>query len=267
MKVFDLIKLDKDSILGMLYIDLARPAVKVVGDVLGKVLAYIARPLLVLVSSSEEAKTTTAHNLEKLGEKVLRVPENQRCDINPQIGVPVLERLTYTTSEQIADLFTTLLARASDSRTRGMVHPSFVGIIDSLSSDEALIIKYIKETDFRDIEFCSVRAIKRISGGFKTLLDHVTNIPAHVEKMLFPDNTEAYMSNLLRLGVLYEPQGTPLKDKTEYQKIKDNPKIVEQESTLDTSVYSRLEYKEGYYSITPFGKLFINTVIPDTTNQ
>ena len=85
--------------------------------------------------------------------------------------------------------------------------------------------------------------------------------------MLFPENTGAYMSNLLRLGILYEPQGTPLKDKTEYQKIKDNPKIVEEESTLDTSVYSRLEYKEGYYSITPFGRLFINTVIPDTTNQ
>ena len=266
MKVFDLIKLDKDSILGMLYIDLARPAVKVLGDVLGNVLAYIARHLMLIVSGSEEAKTTTAHNLEKLGEKVLRVPENQRCEINPQIGVPVLERLTYTTSEQIADLFTTLLARASDSSTGGMVHPSFVGIIDSLSSDEALIIQYIKKTDYRDIEFCSVRAIKRASGGFKTLLDHVTNIPSYVD-MLFPENTDSYMSNLLRLGILYEPQGTPLKDKTEYQKIKADPRIVKEESTLDTSVYSRLEYKEGYYSITPFGELFIKTVLPDTTKQ
>lgn len=264
MKVFDLIKLDKDSILGMLYIDLARPAVKVVGDVLGKVLAYLARPLMLIVSGSEEAKTTTAHNIEKLGEKVLLVPENKRCDINPQIGVPVLERLTYTTSEQIADLFTTLLARASDSTTRGMVHPSFVGVIDSLSSDEALIIEYIKKTNYRDIEFCSVQAIKRESGGFETLRDHVTNIPSHV-KMLFPENTGAYMSNLLRLGILYEPQGVPLKDKTEYSKIKAKPEIVKLVSDLDTSLYKGVKYKEGYYSITPFGRLFIKTVIPDAT--
>ena len=250
---------DKESLLEMIYSDVGRPSAQWIGKTIARFFELVDLNVSLL---TENSKNRILKRLKESEIKMGNIPKKNLCEPDPQIASRIIVRFIYLTSEDIAGLFTTLLARASDSRTRGMVHPSFVGIIDSLSSDEALIIEYIKETNYRDIEFCSVQAIKRDSGGFETQLDHVTNIPSHV-KMLFPENTEAYMSNLLRLGILYEPQGVTLKDKTEYSEIKKGPKVVKLESELDTSTYKGIKYIEGFYSITSFGKLFINTVIPD----
>lgn len=254
---------DKKSLLEMIYNDVGRPSAQWLGKTVARFFELVDLGTSLF---TEKSKFRLLKRLKETEIKMKDIPEEHLCEPDPQIASRIIVRFIYLTSEQIADLFTTLLARASDSTTRGMVHPSFVGVIDSLSSDEALIIEYIKETNYRDIEFCSVQAIKRESGGFKTLGDHVTNIPSHVE-LLFPENTEAYMSNLLRLGILYEPQGVTQKDKTEYSKIKEIPKIVELVSDLDTSLYKGVKYKEGYYSITAFGRLFINTVLPDATKK
>ena len=197
---------------------------------------------------------------EAYKKKLNSIPEKERCEVHPQVGTPIVDKLTYTTSEEIADMFTSLLASDSDNRLKQYVHPSFVGIIENLSPDEARIIKYFKGKE--TIEFCSFRGILKSNGGFLTLLDHATNILTDVE-LSYPNNTGAYISNLVRLGFLVEPQGVHLNDKTGYNRIRETYGLEKLRKELVPNEYKSLECKEGYYLVTPFGKLFIKAVFPD----
>lgn len=248
------------SILGQIYSDLASPSVKAIGNALGTVFEYGTNFLLPLKLQNEKAKATFAHNLEAYKKKLNSIPEKERCEVHPQVGTPIVDKLTYTTSEEIADMFTSLLASDSDNRTKQYVHPSFVGIIENLSPDEARIIKYFKGKE--TIEFCSFRGILKSNGGFLTLLDHATNILTDVE-LSYPNNTGAYISNLVRLGFLVEPQGVHLNDKTGYNRIRETYGLEKLRKELVPNEYKSLECKEGYYLVTPFGKLFIKAVFPD----
>ena len=262
MKGSEIIKtiVESPTILGQIYTDLASPSVKALGDALGTVLEYGSSILLPLKLKNEKAKATFAHNLEVYKKKLNSIPEEERCEVHPQVGTPIVDKLTYTSSEEIVDMFTSLLASDSDKRTKQNVHPSFVGIIENLSPDEARIIKYFKGKE--TIEFCSFRGILNSNGGFLTLLDHVTNILSDV-KLMYPNNIGAYVSNLVRLGFLVEPQGVHLNDKTGYNRIRETYGLERMRKEFVPNEFRSLECKEGYYQVTPFGKLFIDAVFPD----
>ena len=93
--------------------------------------------------------------LNEYGEKLEQIPEDKQCEVHPQIGTPIVEKLSYTTNEEIADLFTTLLANASNIDMVNTAHPSFVNMIERMSSDEARLLKYLKGKD--DIQYCSFK--------------------------------------------------------------------------------------------------------------
>lgn len=244
------------SVLSQIYNDLASPSVKAIGNALGTVFEYGTNFLLPLKLKNEKMKATFSHNLDVYQKKLETIPEENRCEVHPQIGTPLVDKLTYTTNEEIAELFTSLLASASDNRTTKFVHPSFVGIIENLSVDEARIIEYLSGKEM--IEFCSIRAYNS-SGGFNTLFDHVTNISSDVS-LLYPENVAASLSNLVRLGFLLEPPGLSHLDKTEYNRIRSSLGFEQLKKELVPSVYKKLECKEGYYRVTPFGWLFISAV-------
>lgn len=113
--------------------------------------------------------------------------------------MPIIERLSYTTTDEIADLFTTLLSCASNKNKSNLAHPSFIGIIEHLSSDEARIIKYLKGKDF--VEYCDIRGKSKDGNGFITLLPKQTLIPKDVF-LEYPQNNQAYLSNLESLGII-----------------------------------------------------------------
>ena len=261
MNASDIIKaiVNAPAVLGQIYSDLASPSVKAIGDALGTVFEYGTSFLLPLKLQNEKMKATFAHNLDSYKKKLESIPEENRCEVHPQIGTPIIDKLTYTTNEEIANLFTSLLASASDNRTVKYAHPAFVDIIENLSVDEARIIEYLKEKEV--VEFCSIRAYSKTNGGFNTLFDHVTNIPKDVA-LLYPENVSASVSNLVRIGFLSEPPGLYRMDKTEYNRIRETYNFENLKTELVPNVFTKIECKEGYYSITPFGKLFINAVYP-----
>jgi hypothetical protein len=57
------------------------------------------------------------------------------------ILLPVLAANSYTTDEDLRDMFATLVAAAMDPETAGLAHPSFADIIRQLTPDEARIVK------------------------------------------------------------------------------------------------------------------------------
>lgn len=259
MNSSDIVNAKKDSLLGQIYTDLASPSVKAIGSALGTVFEYCTSFLLPLKLRNEKTKATFTYNLDEYKRKLESIPEENRCEVHPQVGTPIIDKLTYTTSEEIVDIFTSLLASASDNRTTQFVHPSFVGLIENLSVDEARIIEYLNGKEV--IEFCSFRAYSKSNSGFNTIYDHITNIPSDVD-LIYPNNVGAYLSNLVRLGFLSEPPGLYRMDKSVYNKIRLKYGYEKLKSQLVPSVFKSLECKEGYYLITPFGHLFLNAIYP-----
>ena len=141
------------NILGQVYGDLAQPSVKAVGNALGTVFEFSTSFLLPVKLLNEKFKLNFTKRLNEYKEKLEQVPEEKRCEVHPQIGTPIIEKLSYTTNDEISDMFTTLLANASNVDMVNTAHPSFVNMIERMSPDEARILKYLQGKD--NIQYCN----------------------------------------------------------------------------------------------------------------
>ena len=121
--------LSSPSLLQEVYGDLAKPGVSQVGKSIGTLLGYANNKLGALEESNEAARLVLNSNLEKLRERMASVPEENVVQANPELAVPVLEKMTYVTNSEIRRLYIELLAKATDSRFVEMAHPSFVNMI------------------------------------------------------------------------------------------------------------------------------------------
>lgn len=244
------------QILTTIYGDLAQPSVRKIGTALETVFEFSTSFLLPLKLLNEKFKLNFEKRLNDYKQKLETVPEEELCEVNPQIGTPVIEKLSYTTNDEIADLFTNLLTKASSIKTVNIAHPSFVQLIERLSADEARIIKYLKGKDY--IPCITFRAhMKETGKGFFEILKNGTMIQFKVE-LLFSQNISIYLDNLVSIGVLDIAHGLHKMDNNIYEPILERYKYEEVKgSYLGTNIYSRIEKKKSYYQITDFGKTFI----------
>ena len=122
------------NVLCQFYQDMAQPSVKAMGQALATVFELCPNSLLSLKLWTEKRNLNFAKRLNEYKEKLEQIPEEKRIEVDTQIGTPIVEKLTYTTNDEIADLFTTLLANASNIDTVNRAHPAFVDIISRLST-------------------------------------------------------------------------------------------------------------------------------------
>ena len=256
-QLLDLVK-TTPNILGQIYEDLAQPSVRAVGSALGTVFEFSSSILLPVKLLNEKVKSNFAKNLNDYKKKLEEVPEEKRCEVHPQIGTPIVEKLTYTTNEEIADLFTTLLVNASNIDMVNTAHPSFVNMIERLSPDEAQIIKYLKGRE--DVQYCDFRGMAKVGEGYNTMGEHLTLIPFEIQ-LDFPKNVNAYLSNLVSMGILFDMDGKYIIDQTIYNKIKEQHKFEEYKSRWVPNVFKDFVTNNSYYKVTDFGKLFIRACI------
>ncbi|WP_153392906.1 Abi-alpha family protein [Chryseobacterium vaccae] len=139
---------DTQQLLTTIYGDLAQPAVKKVGIALESVLEFSTSIFLPLKFQNEKWKLNFEKRLLDYKEKLNQIPEEDIIEVNPQIGVPIIEKLSYTTNDNIAEMFLNLLIKGSSIKTANIAHPSFISIIERISSDEAKIINYLKHKDY-----------------------------------------------------------------------------------------------------------------------
>lgn len=214
--VLDLVK-GTPNILGQIYTDLAQPSVKAVGQALGTVFEFSTSFLLPVKLLNEKFKLNFKKRITEYEKKLEEVPKEKRCEVHPQIGTPIIEKLSYTTNDEIADLFTTLLANASNIDMVNTAHPSFVTMIERLSPDEARIIKYLKGK--KDIQYCDFRGYVLDGEGYIDIRYHQTLLPQYVH-LDFPQNVNAYLANLESLGILFDMAGIFRINETVYNEIK-----------------------------------------------
>ena len=246
------------NILGQAYGDLAQPSVKAVGNALGTVFEFSTSFLLPVKLLNEKFKLNFTKRLNEYKEKLEQIPEEKHCEVHPQIGAPIIEKLSYTTNEEIADMFTTLLANASNVDMVNTAHPSFVNMIERISPDEARLLKYLQGKT--DIQYCTFNGNAIKGEGYRTLADHVTLLDKDVN-MQYPQNINAYLANFISLGILIDMSGQFKVDKTIYNQIREKYGLKKKESILVPHVYKSITVEESFYQITDFGKLFIKACI------
>ena len=256
-KIVDLVKATP-NILGQIYGDLAQPSVKAVGKALGTVFEFSTSILLPVKLLNEKFKLNFTKRLDEYKEKLEQIPEEKQCEVHPQIGTPIVEKLTYTTNDEIADLFTTLLANASNIDMVHTAHPSFVNMIERMSPDEARILKYLKGKD--EIQYCNFNGNSTEGRGFIVLADHVTMLDEEVD-LQYPSNINAYIANFISLGILIDVLGKFKIDKTIYNAIREKYGLKTRESFYVPAVFKSITVEEGYYRITDFGRLFIDACV------
>lgn len=256
-EIVDLVK-TTPNILGMVYQDLAQPGVKAVGNALGTVLEFSTSFLLPVKLLNEKFKLNFTKRLNEYREKLEEIPEGKQCEVHPQIGAPIVEKLSYTTNEEIADLFTTLLANASNVDMVNTAHPSFVNMIERMSPDEARLLRYLEGKS--EIQYCDFNAYIKEGKGFRTLFNHVTLLDNEVS-FTFPQNIGAYLANFVSLGILKDMSPIYKVDKTQYNKIRDKYNLKQLEAKLVPNVFKSISVDESYFEITDFGRLFIKACI------
>ncbi|MBP5527572.1 MAG: DUF4393 domain-containing protein [Bacteroidales bacterium] len=256
-EIVDLVKATP-NILGQVYGDLAKPSVTAVGKALGTVFEFSTSFLLPVKLLNEKFKLNFTKRLDEYKEKLEQIPDEKQCEVHPQIGTPIIEKLSYTTNDEIADLFTTLLVNASNIDMVNTAHPSFVSMIERMSPDEARILKYLRGKT--EILYCTFNGNVLEGKGYQTLASHVTLLPNEVD-LEFPENTNAYLANFISLGILIDMSSISKVDKTIYNKIREKWGLKQKESQLVPNIFKSISVKESFFEITDFGKLFISACI------
>ena len=268
-----------------IYDDLLQPGVRKVGIALETVLNLSNVILLPLRLVNEKSSVWFQKNMEDYKRKIENIPEANIVDVPPELGVPILETLTFTTNEDLADLLTTLLAKASDDRTANQAHPGFTQILQRISVDEARIIKHLgtgqpkhfsssakayhNEVPNKKIQL-PIDAIYyvKLSNklGYKYSpeafeLFAKTDIQFDVE-LLFPKNIVAYLDNLSSLGVLRASFTSEGKNNYHIDII-NHIKIIAYQDEGSRSFFDGIAHDDenlffSRYFLTDYGTLFVN---------
>ena len=234
------------------YGDLAKPGVRQVGKALGTVLGLGNTILWPVAWANARSKIALEQNLENYRRKMQEIPEDDVCEVTPELGVPIAEKLAYVTNEELSEMYTELPAKASQIQQANVAHPSFVNIINSLSPDEAIVLRSIRGA--QGIPYVEVRLTRTDSNKWNSLHPMQLILPSGA-KLRFRNNIPAYISNLEGLGILNIRQDKILATQDQYEQIEELSR--RQYSGVDQIPEHKLAFQRGVVEITKFGHLFL----------
>lgn len=132
-----------------------------------------------------------------------------------------------------------------------------------MSVDEARIIRYLKNNDIIHYSIFRAEIAKDFSNEFIVVKDHITLLPYKLN-LTFPDNVQAYLSNLIGLGILVDQSGiSRAEEKWVYDEIHDKYNIEKMRINYKLQGYRDVLADDSFYEVTPFGRLFIDTCIKE----
>lgn len=261
------------------YKDLAQPIVRVVGKSLGTTLEFLFTPIAWLQLVNDKTKVSIQHRLQQYADKMQQVPQEKQCEVHPELGVPIVQRLSYTTNDDVAELFLELLANASNIDKVGLAHPSFISIIDRLSPDEARILVYFKNIPNGRMPYVNIKSRKKekpisemdvsfekfdfgdIDTSFITIQQWVTPILQNVA-LDFPANIHLYLANLISCGLIKDEYGFGMTDiDDQYAEIEKSCNIENIKLEYASNEYSEVEAERSFFSVTGLGKQFLQACV------
>lgn len=261
-----------EKLIPELYRDGGQPAVQSVGRALKTIFELSNTFLLPLSEWQEKRRLIFQKNMEKF-KNSLEAAEQQKKKISeapPEIGVPIVEKLSYLSHDDLSDLFIRLLRRASVDEESHLAHPRFVEILNAISPDEARLLKCTSGEDY--FRCISVRWEKEIldADGFQEKIYYsdprcLTGVESET-LILFPKNIYKYLISLQSLGILIIQEDTTLDEADvphqEYDDLLNLYKAEAKEGLearggfKSSIIYGRIQYTE-------FGIFFLDACVRD----
>lgn len=251
------VALRSPQLLAELYGDLAKPGVSQVGKAIGSLLGLGNTILIPVRLMNESARAFEQWSFSQIASRFSSIPDDQVTEIPPEIGVPIIEKLSQTKDSTIREMFIELLAKSADLTQESKIHPSFCNVIASLSPDEAILLRSFHPG--RSYPFVTVE-LKMATGSGAALVHDLVFMPPN--EIVLPDNIPLYLSNLAGLGIIEIRRESYLTapgayDETErYARHKFKLPDVIPTDEGDRSVM----YKKKMFSILPYGASFLQSI-------
>lgn len=247
-----------EGILKEIYGDLAKPGVSQVGKALGGIIGLGNTALWPIHLLNEKARINLEANLEMYREKMERTAPEDVTAVPPEVGVPIAEKLSYVTDDDIRDMYTTLLAKASTTSTQNLAHPSFIHIISNISPDEAILLKYL--VDNNGVEPSLLVRLENFAQGTWIDLWDVYIMESNGAPLNYPENRSAYIRNLAGMGIINILPDIPLAPPSRYIHLEEEARSkFEKVRLLDG--FTGLSLKRGKIETTRLGWMFINACL------
>ena len=240
------------------YGDSLKPGVQQVGTALGTLFGLGNTILWPVAWLNEKAKIALQANLERYRRKMENTPEDEVCAVLPEVGVPILEKLSYVTDEELSEMYIELLAKASQKQSANVAHPSFVNIINNISPDEAILMRSIlinKAIPYDAIPYIEVRAPNRNDKNRWTTFHPMILSPTLLSELTYPDNGSAYIGNLSGLGIFNVISDRYMSGENLYEPIEAYARVIYPEENYD-QIDVKLQLVRGAIWVTPFARLF-----------
>ncbi|HCN82981.1 MAG TPA: hypothetical protein DIT07_05075 [Sphingobacteriaceae bacterium] len=236
------------------YNDALQPAAKQVGKALGTLTGVInvaLSPLQAMVWGYSKIADWLGITLE---EKLKNVPPEDIKTPDPAVAGPSIEALRFAAEDlNLRDMYANLIAKSMNKHRSQEAHPGFVEVIKNLSSNDAILFKYLG-----GLQICPLVdvTIAQPTGGSTPYQENVFIIPASLSSAIHGDyEYHAGINNLERLGLISIPFGKSYNMKEHYKDLK------EQINSRTLPFDLKITITEKVLNLTPFGKLFLNVCV------
>lgn len=201
------------GVLTAVYSDLAAPGVRQVGLALETVFKTGNILLLPLRMMNDYAATFEKKNFAEIADRFSKIPEDEIIDVNPEVGNPILEKLSISQDPQIRQLFIELLSSAANKNKVRTAHPSFVKVIECLSPDEATLLKMWHGST----GVPCLRVLRCGPGNARSAVVDVFSVPK--DTLIAPEMMSMYVANMAGLGLISHKTNLWLADDSKYDQI------------------------------------------------
>ena len=238
-----------------------QPSVIKMGKALEIVFGLANTILLPIKLLNEKTNILFTKNIKKYEEKIDKIQEENIIPIASEIGMPIIECLTYYQDDQIVDLFAALLLSASDKTKCKYAHPAYINVIKNMSPDEAILIKNISIYRYAldgVIPVSSIRVYKE-DNSYRIIDEYFVS-----EDCLFGlrnvENKSIYFENLQKLGILnyFDNKHIPDKNYNNIDKLFIKSESIYKSKFAEKS--ERLHNRHCIIQFTNFGLGFLDSI-------
>lgn len=240
------------------YEDALQPTVQETGKILALIPQTIEAALLPLRKWNIEREYKFAETKKLLEHKLENVDPEKIVTPESYVAVPAIQAISYSMdSEELRNLYANLLAKAMNSDTKDLVHPSFVEIIKQMSPTDALIFSKIITSTIRPLITIKISTPNRGERIFAENCSWITDVSL--------ERCRTSIDNLSRLGLIEIPYGESYTTKNNYDYIRSNPLFNHAKTECMNYLLDgeSISYDEKYIKINEFSKLFYNVCIKD----
>lgn len=246
-----------------IYQDAIQPAAKQIGialETLTKTIHVALAPVSVLVWGYEKISDFLS---VKLTEKLKNVPPERIITPNLLVAGPILESLRFAAHEKtLRELYANLLATSIDSETAKNAHPGFVAILQSMSPDEAKILKLF--TVDQACPLIDVKAVKQ--EAFLILKRNFSFIGKHAG-CKYQELVPNYLDNLVRLGLLELIPNRYILGEGIYEPLQESKELDLIKQKIEDIQDATLGFDKKKIELTDLGKQFCSACVIDKSLQ